>query len=224
MITLHSKMKKILKRWLIGCLFFLAACNGKKEEKKDTIILAAERTRFYNRIESVKPLIQNGDLIFRNGTDEVSQAARSMNRVDTSFSHCGLLLVEHDSIFVYHAIGGNYNPSQKLRRDLLDSFLIPGEADRFALYRYPLTRKENDSLTMLVHYYYGRGLRFDMYFNFLSDDKMYCSEFVFKCLNKAMAGSLNHCIAAREWPYGISPDDLFLYEKCQLIKRVDFLQ
>jgi hypothetical protein len=223
MIPLSQKSANILKRWLTGCLLFLlAACTGKQTKNTDPVY-SPEMAGYYQRIDSAKPLIQNGDLIFRNGTDEVSQAARSMNRIDTSFSHCGLLLVENDSIFVYHAIGGHYNPSQKLRRDPLDSFLIPLEADRFALYRYPLSRKENDSLTMIVQHYYSIGLKFDMYFNFLSDDKMYCSEFVFKCLNKAMSGSLTRYIAAREWPFGISPDDLFLYEKSRLIKRVDFL-
>jgi hypothetical protein len=218
-------LPNILQRWLTGCLLFLlAACAVKQNENSVPVYSAGETAIYYNRIDSVKPLIQNGDLIFRNGTDEVSRAARSMNRVDTSFSHCGVLLIEHDSIFVYHAIGGHFNPSQKLRRDPLDSFLIPLEADRFALYRYPLSSRENDSLTMIVQSHYARGLKFDMYFNFLSDEQMYCSEFVFKSLNKAMSGSLMQYIAAREWPYGISPDDIYLYEKSRLIKRVDFLR
>jgi hypothetical protein len=51
---------------------------------------------------------------------------------------------------------------------------------------------------------------------------MYCSEFVFKSLDKAMSGELTESIKAREWPFGISPDDLFLYKKSRLIKRVDF--
>jgi hypothetical protein len=221
-----STLKNLHQRWLSSCLlFFWAACTGHQSDNGDEAVYsAAETAIYYQRIDSVKPLIQNGDLIFRNGTDEVSRAARSMNRVDTSYSHCGLLLVENDSIFVYHAIGGNFNPSQKLRRDPLDSFLIPREADKFALYRYPLNEQQSDSLTYIVRYYYARGLKFDMYFNFLSDEQMYCSEFVFKCLNKALSGSLVQGISAREWPYGISPDDLFLYEKSRLIKRVDFLR
>jgi hypothetical protein len=207
-----------IKRWLTGCLlFFGVSCTTTPVPKYKT-----DRAGYYQRIDSAKSLIQNGDLIFRNGTDEVSKAARSMNRVDTSFSHCGIVLIENNNVFVYHAIGGSYNPSQKLRRDPIDSFLVPEEADRFAVYRYELATAENDSLSAVVQQFYRAGLKFDMYFNFLSDETMYCSEFVFKSLDKAMSGELTESIKAREWPFGISPDDLFLYKKSRLIKRVDF--
>jgi hypothetical protein len=208
----------LIKRWLTGCLlFFWISCTTQTEPEGKT-----DNSSYYQRIDSVKPLIQNGDLIFRNGTDEVSKAARSMNRIDTSFSHCGILLIENNNVFVYHAIGGSYNPSQKLRRDPIDSFLVPKEADRFAVYRYELATAENDSLSAVVRRFHRAGIRFDMYFNFLSDETMYCSEFVFKSLDKALSGELAESIKAREWPFGISPDDLFLYKKSRLIKRVDF--
>ena len=169
-------------------------------------------------------LVQNGDLIFRNGTDEVSRAARSFNRFDTSFSHCGIILIEHDTAFVYHALGGDYNPSQELRRDPLDSFCIPLEVDRFAVYRYAMQSQQADSLSGIVRRYYAAHLPFDLYFNFLSDDRMYCSEFVFKCFDQAFSGKLSQSIKARKWPFGISPDDLFLYSGSRLVKRVEFQQ
>jgi hypothetical protein len=218
----HSNNK--LKRWLYSCLlFFVAACQHSPAKDTDDIpphVLAD----FRNQMDTMRRLVKNGDIIFRNGTDEVSRAARSMNRSDTSFSHCGFVLVENDSVFVYHAIGGIYNPSQRLRRDPIDSFCIPPETDRFAIYRYDLQRSQSDSLVRLIRRHYDAGLKFDMYFNFLSDDKMYCSEFVFKCLDRSLSDSLSHIIRAREWPYGISPDDLFLNERSRLIKRVDFLR
>lgn len=210
----------IKKRWLASCLFFfLWACERPSTNSAEAIAYA---NRFYAQVDSVKPLVSHGDLIFRNGTDEVSAAARSMNRIDTSYSHCGLVLVENDTPFVYHMIGGHFNPSQKLRRDLIDSFLVPGETDRFAIYRYDLAKRQTDSLSAVVNYHYRTGLEFDLYFNFLSDDKMYCSEFVFKCLNRALSDSLSQVVKAREWPYGISPDDLFLNKKSRLITKVEF--
>jgi hypothetical protein len=218
----HSK--EIVKRWLYSCLlFFMAACQSPSEEKRDTISSAA-LSEFQKQMDTARKLVKNGDIIFRNGTDEVSRAARSMNRLDTTFSHCGFVLVENDSVFVYHAIGGIYNPSQRLRRDPIDSFCIPPENDRFAIYRYDLQPSQKDSLVRLIRRHYEAGLKFDMYFNFLSDDEMYCSEFVFKCLNRSLSDSLSQIIRAREWPYGISPDDLFLNERSRLIKRVDFLR
>ena len=210
---IHQRMG----RQLIGCLlFFLAACHAPSENGTATAVA------FYQRVDSAAGLVHSGDLIFRNGTDAVSRAARNMNRTDTSFSHCGILLVEHDSVFVYHAIGGEYNPSQQLRRDPLDSFLVPGDVDRFAIYRYPLGASQLDSLRQIVGRYYARHLRFDMFFNFNTDDVMYCSEFVFKSLNQALSDSLSPELRGRAGLLAVCPDDLFLNPRSQLIKRVDF--
>ena len=212
--------KKIFfKRWPLGyLLFFALACRNNVPPQPGK----EPGNHFQRRMDSTRLLIKSGDIIVRNGTDEVSRTARSFNRVDTSFSHCGIVLLENDTLFVYHALGGNYNPSQQLRRDPIDSFCVPPETDRFAIYRYELNPRQSDTLTSIVHGYYAARLPFDLYFNFLTDDRMYCSEFVFKCLDRSLSGALSQTIKARQWPYGISPDDLYLNNLCRLIKRVDY--
>jgi len=210
---------KLLLRWPLGYLLFFAfACKN----NNSPIIRAVPANKYVHRLDSTRPLIKSGDIILRNGTDEVSRTARSFNRIDTSFSHCGIVLLENDTLFVYHALGGSYNPSQKLRRDPIDDFCLPPDADRFAIYRYELQPQQYDSLCSIVRSYYAAGLRFDLYFNFLTDDRMYCSEFVFKCLNRSLSGALGETIKARAWPFGISPDDLYLNDRCKLIKRIDY--
>jgi Permuted papain-like amidase enzyme, YaeF/YiiX, C92 family len=209
-----------MKRWPWGCLLLLLpACSGTKNKKVENAALLSYN---YNLIDSTKKLIHNGDVIFRNGTDDVSRAARTTNRVDTSYSHCGLVFIENDTVFVYHALGGSYNPSQKLRREPIDSFCTPVENDRFGLYRYNMTSIMTGKLRTIVSDYYKAGLRFDLYFNFFSDDKMYCSEFVFKSLNKACGDSLNKYIRTDAVPFGIAIDDIFLNEHSKEVKRVEF--
>jgi len=210
---------KFLLRWPLGYLLFLAlACRN----NNSFITVAGSISNYQQRLDSIRTLIKSGDIILRNGTDEVSRTARSFNRIDTSFSHCGIVLLENDTLFVYHALGGSYNPSQKLRRDPIDNFCLPPDADRFAIYRYELQPRQYDSLKNIVRGYYTAGLRFDLYFNFLTDDRMYCSEFVFKCLDRSLSGALSETIKARAWPFGISPDDLYLNDRCKLIKRIDY--
>lgn len=202
-------------------LFLLLSCRQKKQDIPAGIspaLLAAD----YTLIDNVTPLIKNGDVIFRNGNDEVSRAARSMNRKDTSFSHCGLVFVEHDSVFVYHAIGGMYNPNQRLRRDPLDSFCNPSENNAFGIYRYALKKDQTDKLRAQVTAHYRAGLKFDLFFNFQSDEVMYCSEFVFKSLNKSVDGALSKYVRLDTIPYGVTTDDIFLNENCRLIKRQSF--
>ena len=203
-------------------LLFLCWCCNSADSTTKKIVSTSELAVAYKTIDSTKSLIKNGDVIFRNGRDEISQVARSMNRKDTSFSHCGLVFIEHDSVFVYHALGGSYNPSQKLKRELLDSFCTPITNNAFGLYRYFLKKEETDKLKLIVDNYYKAGLKFDMYFNYFSDDVMYCSEFVFKSLNKSVNGALNKYVRLDTLPYGVTTDDIFLNENCRLIKRQQF--
>jgi hypothetical protein len=213
-------MKK--RNFLFLFLLFLAlACNENVAEKKNTVTDSLIAMN-YRQIDSVKTFINSGDIIFRNGTDEVSRAARSMNRSDTSFSHCGFVYKENDSFFVYHALGGIYNPGQKLKRELLDSFCNPAENDAVGIYRYALKEEEEKKLNTVVRSYFKAGLKFDLFFNFQSDDVMYCSEFVFKSLNQSKNGALTKYVRLDTIPYGVTTDDIFLNENCRLIKRQQF--
>lgn len=199
-------------------LFLFLSCTA-KTKGPDPQKIAAN----YERIQSIRPLLRSGDMIFRNGNDEVSRAARSFNRKDSSYSHCGLLMVEHDSIFVYHALGGAYNPSQKLLRQPLDSFCNPAENNAIGIYRYPLQPDQQQKLEKVVREYYRAGIRFDLYFNFRTDDKMYCAEFVFKSLNRAVDSALTGYVRLDTLPFGVTTDDLFLHPASRLVRRENFI-
>ena len=198
-------------------LFVLYACNHSPD--KAVSINAISNSA---RIDGLKKMAQTGDLIFRNGNDEVSRAARSFNRKDTSYSHCGVILVENDSIWVYHALGGTYNPSQKLMRQPIEEFADPNENNSIGLYRYRLNANELQKLTDVVHTYHRMGLKFDIFFNFQSDNAMYCSEFVFKSLNKAVDGKYTSYIRTDTMPFGVTTDDLYLNPDSKLVKREVF--
>ncbi|MGH2552183.1 MAG: YiiX/YebB-like N1pC/P60 family cysteine hydrolase [Chitinophagaceae bacterium] len=201
--------------------FIIASCDQQKQEKNPLRTKASIDAGF-RMIDSAKSLIQNGDVIFRNGNDEVSRAARSMNRKDTSFSHCGLVFIENDSLFVYHALGGIYNPSQQLRREPLDSFCNPAENNAIGIYRYYLKNEQEKKLRTVVLDYYHAGLKFDLFFNYQSDDVMYCSEFVFKSLDRSADGGYARYVRLDTIPFGVTTDDIFLNENCRLIKKQSF--
>ena len=210
-----------MKRTEFVFLFLLFLCLSCKNSQ-DTQLTSAMLAANFQRIDRAKSLIKSGDIIFRNGIDDVSRAARSMNRKDTSYSHCGVLFIENDSVFVYHALGGSYNPSQKLLREPIDSFCNPKDNDAFGIYRYGLTSGQLRLMQQTVLNYYQQGLKFDMYFNFRSDDKMYCSEFVFKSLNKAVHGSYTGYVRLDTIPFGVTTDDIFRHPDCKLVKKESF--
>ncbi len=208
---------------LSSLFLLLYSCSLPADKSEPSAPDPVKLTANYRLINQFLPLLQSGDMIFRNGNDEISRAARSFNRKDTAYSHCGLVLMENDSAFVYHALGGIYNPSQKLLREPLDRFCNPAENNAVAVYRYPLSPPQLRILQATVRGYYAAGLKFDLYFNFRSDDRMYCAEFVFKSLNKAVGNALASYVRTDTIPFGVTTDDLFLHPDARLMKKEKFI-
>ncbi len=208
----------------MGCLLLLLSACSQPLKKTVPEFSAAYLSRSFQQVEDSKKAIQSGDIIFRNGNDEISQAARQMNRKDSSWSHCGILFVENDSIMVYHALGGTYNPDMKLMREPLDRFCNPRENNAFGVYRYTLDSGQFSILRQQVYQHYLNGLKFDLFFNFETDDMMYCSEFVFKSLNASLGGKLSPYLRIDTIPYGVTTDDLFLNPFCKPVFREKFVQ
>ena len=102
-------------------------------------------------------------------------------------------------------------------RQPLQDFCDPQQADKFAVYRYGLNKEQKDSLSGIVRLYYKQKLQFDLFFNFYTNDKMYCSEFVFKCLNQALHGRLNRLLHTNESVLYVTIDDLYRNDKAKLI-------
>src|SRR4051812_41975620 len=95
--------------------------NGIPNEKANqpSTNYEAQRLSTYNNEVYPKAVsvIKSGDIITRLGSDITSEMIRQFNQKDKSFSHCGIASIEHDTVFIYHAIGGEFNPDQKLKRE-----------------------------------------------------------------------------------------------------------
>lgn len=186
--------------------FFLQACTGGNSTRKTPKV----------SIDSIKHIVLNGDMILRNGTDEVSTAARNFGRKEKIYSHCGIIQIENDTAWVYHAIGGKYNPSNQLKKELLSSFCDNKENDKIAIYRYVLSKEEIKKLNIIVDQYFAKKLPFDLFFNFNTDNAMYCAEFVFKSYNRAMHNRLaSTLIKDNEGRTYVTVDDLYLNTFCK---------
>jgi len=214
------------KRQLWGCLLFVLVLSGcSTTEKKPARVFSANYiSRSTRQIDAAENKLKNGDIIFRNGNDDVSEVARQMNRKDSSWSHCGILFIENDSVVVYHALGGEYNPDMKLMREPLQLFCNPRENLAFGVYRFPLDSGQLYLLTQQVKKHYRNGLKFDLFFNFDTDEFMYCTEFVFKSLNFSLGGKLTPSLRTDTIPYGVTTDDIFLHPDCKPVLKEIFLQ
>ena len=219
----------LIKRWLFCCLFFLvAACSHRNENQINDFekIKLINQEQRYNRdlrtIVQAEKNVKQGDLILRTGRDFTSDIMRRVSTKDKTYSHCGLASFEHDTLFVYHAIGGEWNPDQKLRRDPFELFCNPYESKGFGIYRYQLNRNEQLQIVNLIRNSYIKGIMFDMQFNLDSNDRMYCSEFVYKTIERATGYEIKIPVDTFNSLKFVAVDNLFINPFCKEVKRVKF--
>ena len=221
------KLLLFLKRWPLGyLLFFVTACSSNTGNynkllltRQDSARAVAIENRAIVQIKNAEKIIHSGDLIVRTGNDFTSEMLRQLNQHDKTYSHCGIASIENDTIFVYHALGGEFNPDQKLRRDAFDLFCEPYCDRGFGIFRFQLPLATLNRITLAAKRNYQAGLMFDMKFDLQTNDRMYCAEFVYKSF---LAGS-NNSIAfnlsrLKNFLY-IGVDDLFLNPNCYEVKR-----
>lgn len=213
-------------RQLLGCLIFFTACNSRPQyqklviTKEDSLRTEQRIENAFVKIDSITPFVKTGDLVVRTGNDFTSESLRSLNQRDKTWSHCGIASVEHDTVFIYHALGGEWNPDQRIRKDILTVFAEPYGNRGIGLYRYPLLPADISSLMVTVKKLHKMGVMFDMKFDLQTNDRMYCAEFVYKAYLMGTGGKLQFSTSHIGDFHFIGVDDLFLQPACSLQKKI----
>jgi hypothetical protein len=134
------------------------------------------------RVELSVPvsMLRSGDIIFRDGRGAISSVFRKCSVTDQSYSHAGIIHFENGIPYVFHLIGGEGKASY-MRKDLLSSFCSPDESCAVGIYRTDLNADQIDSLTCK---FYKQKVQFDIQFDLSTNDKMYCTEMVYKVLTQ----------------------------------------
>lgn len=222
-------MDRIPTRWLLGCLvLFVSACgtSGGYQDYKmthtDSLQVEALRNRAWDSIASIQHLIRTGDLITRTGNDFTSESLRSLNQRNKDYSHCGIASIEHDSVFVYHALGGEWNPDQKIRRDPIRLFAEPYSNKGFGIFRFSISDSLLTGIVTQAQEHYRAGVMFDMSFDLQTDDHMYCAEFVYKTIVAGTRGFLQFPLSHIGQFEFIGVDDLFMHPQCHPVHQIVF--
>lgn len=161
--------------------------------------------------------LKTGDLIVRRGNDFTSETLRQLNRRNTDYSHCGIVSIENDTAWVYHALGGDFNPDQKLLRESVWLFCHPAGNKGFGLYRFDLPTPDLTKVVQSAQAKFQHGITFDMDFQLDTDEKQYCAEFVYKCYQLAPNLAPAFSLSRLGDKIFIGVDDLFLHPLCRPI-------
>jgi hypothetical protein len=178
----------------------------------------------YNKhaIDSAVSMLHSGYLVLRTGMGADSYLLSQMNLKDKTYSHCGIVMVENGYPFVYHSIGGEDNPDERLRRDSAGFFFSPLHNSGLAVIQYDYDSGRVNRLKDVVTDYYRKRPKFDMKFDLATDDQLYCAEFVYKAVNKAMDDTAylkKTTIFGHDY---VGVDDLFVNDHAHMIWQIKY--
>lgn len=127
---------------------------------------------------SLKKQIQNGDIIFHSSKSNQSQAIQIAT--NSKYSHMGIIYTEGDQDFVYEAV-------QPVKLTKLDDWIDRGLGKKYVVKRLRdskeiLTKEGIQKMKSVGRRYLGKN--YDLRFEW-SDDKIYCSELVWKIYKEA---------------------------------------
>ena len=128
------------------------------------------------------PALKDGDIICRKGRSLVS-AVVMMNDPSTAYSHVGIVVIIDGEPFVVHAVPGesDKNGEEKVRCEKTTDFINRKKASRYAVYRLSNdTAGYSAQAASKAMEYYLDNLDFDKAFDIKSDDRLYCTELVWK--------------------------------------------
>lgn len=226
--NLSSPFRDIEGFILCCLLLFTISCNNSSTYNQlklthvDSVAILLKTERAFASIAEVKPMIHQGDMIVRTGNDFTSESLRQLSLTDKTYSHCGLASIENDTLFVYHSLGGEWNPDEKLRRDPLELFCNPAENRGFGIFSFKFTARQINKLDSIVKAWYKAGLMFDMKFDLATNDRMYCAEFVSKAISMATGKQIIFSTTKINKFEFVAVDNLFLNKFCEEKKRIRF--
>lgn len=156
------------------------------------IFLSTTKSSVLDSITKTQSNFKNGDIIFQTSQSEQCEAVRIAT--NSKFSHCGIIFIENGKTYVYEAV-------QPVKMTLLSDWIRHGEGNKYVVKRLPNADKvlNNDVIQKMKSY--GETLNnkdYDIYFEW-SNDKIYCSELVWKIYKEGANIELCHLQKLKEF-------------------------
>ena len=128
---------------------------------------------FGDRPVSILDKIKEGDMIFQTSQSKQCEAIRIAT--NSKFSHCGIVFIEKGEKYVFEAV-------QPVQYTPLETWIRHGKENHFVVTRIKNASTLLSQETLQKMKNYANGLKnkdYDLYFEW-SDDKIYCSELIWK--------------------------------------------
>lgn len=214
----------MIKKHIVYLLFpVLSGCNHTQKSKPAAVSVPGTFA-LENRLlrDSAIKLLHSGDLVFRLGNDITSAMLSRLNMREKSYSHCGIVVMEGGKPYIYHSIGGEFNPDQKIKRETPIQWFSPKNNFAVAISRLHLDSNQLNNVTRNVQAYYKEGKKFDMGFDLASDDRLYCAEMIYKSVQNAINDSAYLPVTSAFGKKYVGIDDLYANRHSTIVCKLQY--
>lgn len=185
-------------------------------------VLASNYSADLSALSAWQNQLQTGDLVFRCGKGFISGLLKNTSRRCRVYSHVGVVVIEDGRPMVYHMLDdlNDKKAFSGLKKESFSTFASPTLNKRIGVYRYPLTHRFKSGLIHEMKTLAQRAPRFDDAFDLNSDDRLYCTEMIWKyVLSKGGVA-----VAASQTPQGsfIGLDDLHLAPEAKMVFHLKY--
>lgn len=162
-------------------------------------------------------MLENGDIIYRLGDGIFSQYFKLTSKHEQLYSHSGIAVIHGSTISVIHSEASEITGIGKVKSEPISKFMR--NISVWAIYRVDTTQHVRNNIASIATEYATKNTPFDTDFNLESDDKLYCTELVALCINKAMQRQLIRPTGLLRGNRYYSVDDTYLADKISLVSR-----
>ena len=162
---------------LFSILFLTTDCSQKKQPTKQYDIPVELEEDTY--------------IIFRLGNGYFSNIFRGLSSRQKIYSHVGIVYRSNrssDNFKVYHIEANEFTGKGKVKNEMLESFIK--NSKYWGIFGINTTDSLKEEVVKQAHFYFDSKVEFDLDFDLESDDRLYCSEFVAKSINKAFGHNI----------------------------------
>ncbi|MFO8021845.1 MAG: YiiX family permuted papain-like enzyme [Perlabentimonas sp.] len=150
-----------------------------------TIIFGCSNSSSDKNIKELGQTIQNGDIIFQ--TSQSNQSRAIQLATNSKYSHMGIIYEHEGQFLVYEAV-------QPVKLTPLKEWINRGEESHYVIKRLENADQVLTSSVLTKMKQIGeqfKGKPYDIYFEW-SDDRIYCSELVWKIYKQALDIEIGH--------------------------------
>jgi hypothetical protein len=157
---------------------FLICCKNKQEHSfYESSQNAVTATSDYDTLSCEEiNLLQNGDIIMRQGRGAISLAISARLNEKYKISHCGILNIDNDSINVIHTLSLSVSNTNGMQQTALNKFIKDTYKNSIIVVR--LKNSDNNKIANKAKYYLSKKIPFDDYFDFADTSKFFCNEMI----------------------------------------------